>query len=1740
MTPPAAEAEADAATPTTAPAPAPPATASVRPDTVRTAARKRRRRLWLRWLLLTPVALLGVAAALVLAAAVVLPEILRSELVSTLGGEGRFNVEIGAIHYRFPLTAWVENVRVRDPDHPELPPVLVIRRAGVRLSELPWPGRKVRLERIRVSDWDFTVSSIPGGGDTLSRWLAALQGSAKAKGAEERRTDLREVLEIEEVILSHGRVGWLPPGADPADPTQVLAVDDISLHLDSRGRDADHFDLKFSGELGPFGRGEVSGGIDLARLVVDVRSPQLRIELTPESIAKLPAPVRERLERYGVSGVLAIESGRATLPLEDLSASQWALKAALSDGTVRLAGAGVDGKHELAVRGAAADVSADSASGIAARLRGSVQGEPASATMTARPARLAGRTSAAATEWDWSVDVALADISSIRAAGSLDPAADRGIGRWDARAGEARLDLSSEAARRFAASIGLDVAQLGKASGDGAVLNGAAGRLTMTVRAGGPLHDAGGRPLLGPDSLDSADVSAKAEGLSLSLPTGGSVRDLTATLRATAGRGGRVTGLWAEIAGGSATLPSLGVEGEALVGRAAWAEGTAAELSLTGRVRGEPLSAELLFPFAGAGPWHARAEVAGRPVVWGAGTFDAKARRLTADPLLLDLTDPRPLLRLLPEPAKGRALAVVDARRVTGRVWAEGRLAASLTEDGRPVIEDAELSWRICDGAFDGGAPFGRVTAVSAEGRLRASGLELVSATADCDLGRLEAAVRVTFAEPGRPADGPLVFESLRLTGRAGPAEALPFLRLAGAGRLDPAGRSVSVQLEPGWVAADPRWTVLLPEVVRRSLPTFLPSGLVRFAGPVGVVWPEGEDEPRPTEGTRLVLRLEDIRLPIPTPWPYEGPPPQGRDAAWRATAAIVIGPGRGDGVGAEGIEIELRPPPVWDRPNARPTATLSGRVQFSQVGRLVAVDLRAEADLNRPLLLAAGFPPRLLSRNHRPAGRLTLKMFGDFDLVGERRDRLQAVLELTGGRLPVGDSAATVALAEPAGRAAGSGTAGRAAPSALDSPNAAEPPDPDDAAVGLHAVEFRVGVARAKRTDYRIHLMKAAGEFRGPAAEDGHRAVLRIAGTDARAHVDIRTAPDKGGPEVRLRLLSGRIARSPLGPLMIGSERDAASGKFLLTAQAHLDNTSEALQLLPEDTRCALEASGVTVDVPLFASVALPDRLPPPDPTDVPPGGPDGEGHRKGGFRPAVQLTGGRVSTAGDGRLLGNLSLRAEFDAAEGRLRLDDVRAELLGGRVAGEAAFDLFPAVGGQPTVAGRLTLEDVRAPASVLEDSDIIRGIEFSGGLEFNAPLSGSARWGPDQRVRLRDGRLTLVHIDPPDEDEAAPPAANPAENRRDANPPPPPGLPTYRLTLAGMDFDLRRPDTGGDDWEFSGSVARGPGGRWTGRGVADAATRKLDVEFDAPDLTASAEEVRNLPKIGPGLYDKFRPAGRLSAKGRFRIRGGAARNGGSDVRWNADLGLRDVTGKLIWDSLPLTGFKARIRIFPSVAIIENASAGLYRGRLESDAIRIRYKQPDHIVRYAGDLRAEGVSLGELYRAGFPDAGGDIRGRLKGQVILAGDERGLPTLKLSGGLVEVADARLYGIPLFSGLGDALAGAFAFTPLRAAFRQEGRLLFRFEEQRLIIVRAVLSDPLFRVVAEDGSVRFTPPAKPGGKWGKEMSMRLFAVPLGRVIDVPGLNLILRPAVDELWTLGIPIRIGGDPTAPTVRRGNGE
>lgn len=215
-------------------------------------------------------------------------------------------LSLRALHYQYPLTAVVDDVRLvaDDPAKPGATvDIFVAKRVTLEMAEIPRSGQPLRIQKLILDHPEFRAACVSEKDSSLVGYGNLLKGQPAAQPA----AKLSDVFEIRVIQVVDGLMVYDPrtPGAKP------MEIDQINCRLNvepAKGSETGWYAMEMNLDRKPVFATHFAGRVNIDTRVVDVQPLRVELKLGREQDHYLPPQVQGILKEHEVSGELVVEA----------------------------------------------------------------------------------------------------------------------------------------------------------------------------------------------------------------------------------------------------------------------------------------------------------------------------------------------------------------------------------------------------------------------------------------------------------------------------------------------------------------------------------------------------------------------------------------------------------------------------------------------------------------------------------------------------------------------------------------------------------------------------------------------------------------------------------------------------------------------------------------------------------------------------------------------------------------------------------------------------------------------------------------------------------------------------------------------------------------------------------------------------------------------------------------------------------------------------------------------------------------------------------------------------------------------------------------------------------------------------------------------------------------------------------------------------------------------------------------
>jgi hypothetical protein len=248
-------------------------------------------------------------------------------------------LSLGALHYQYPSTAVVDDVRLvaDDPARPGATvDVFVAKQVTLEMAEVPRSGQPLRIQKLILDHPEFRAVTVSETDSRLVGYSNLLKGATT-----QPEVKLSDVFEIRLIQLVGGLLLYDPrtPGAKPMEVDQIDSVLNVAP---AEGGEIGWYRMELNLGRQPVFSTHVAGRVNIDTLAVELEPLRVELKLGRDQDHYLPPQLQSILKDHEVSGELAVEAS-GLVQASDWRASSLKAQVTLTDGNVAA------GEHHLPV-----------------------------------------------------------------------------------------------------------------------------------------------------------------------------------------------------------------------------------------------------------------------------------------------------------------------------------------------------------------------------------------------------------------------------------------------------------------------------------------------------------------------------------------------------------------------------------------------------------------------------------------------------------------------------------------------------------------------------------------------------------------------------------------------------------------------------------------------------------------------------------------------------------------------------------------------------------------------------------------------------------------------------------------------------------------------------------------------------------------------------------------------------------------------------------------------------------------------------------------------------------------------------------------------------------------------------------------------------------------------------------------------------------------------------------------------
>jgi hypothetical protein len=265
-----------------------------------------------KWIIAIPVVVLLLVAGVVLfvvygTGSVAVQKWIAGQLATVADGYLNPRLSLGALHYQYPLTAVVDDVRLvaDDPAKPGATvDIFVARHVTLEMAEIPRSGQPLRIQKLILDHPEFRAVTVSQTDSSLVGYSNLL----KSQPAPQPQAKLSDIFDIRLIQLIDGVIAYDPrtPGAKPMEIDQINSS--LTVEPPKSGKTG-WYTMKMLLERKPVFATHFAGRVNIETMVVDVQPVRVELKLGRDQDHYLPPQFQDLLKEHEVSGELVVEAG---------------------------------------------------------------------------------------------------------------------------------------------------------------------------------------------------------------------------------------------------------------------------------------------------------------------------------------------------------------------------------------------------------------------------------------------------------------------------------------------------------------------------------------------------------------------------------------------------------------------------------------------------------------------------------------------------------------------------------------------------------------------------------------------------------------------------------------------------------------------------------------------------------------------------------------------------------------------------------------------------------------------------------------------------------------------------------------------------------------------------------------------------------------------------------------------------------------------------------------------------------------------------------------------------------------------------------------------------------------------------------------------------------------------------------------------------------------------------------------
>jgi len=230
---------------------------------------------------------------------------IAGQLGSVAGDYLNPRLSLGAVRYQYPLTAFVDDVRLvaDDPARPGARlDIFAARHVTLEMAEIPRSGQPLRIQNLILDHPEFRAVTVSREDSSLVGYSHLLKGRPAAPSA----AKLSDVFEIRQIQVVDGLVVYDPRTPD----SKPMEIDQVSFRLNvepAKGGETGWYAMEMNLDRKPVFSTHFAGRVNIDSMVLDVQPVRVELKLGRDQDHYLPPQIQSILQEHEVSGDLLAE-----------------------------------------------------------------------------------------------------------------------------------------------------------------------------------------------------------------------------------------------------------------------------------------------------------------------------------------------------------------------------------------------------------------------------------------------------------------------------------------------------------------------------------------------------------------------------------------------------------------------------------------------------------------------------------------------------------------------------------------------------------------------------------------------------------------------------------------------------------------------------------------------------------------------------------------------------------------------------------------------------------------------------------------------------------------------------------------------------------------------------------------------------------------------------------------------------------------------------------------------------------------------------------------------------------------------------------------------------------------------------------------------------------------------------------------------------------------------------------------